>query len=116
MHSSNYLLCSFSDYFNAMFCFSGQILRISTLFRSGNVVFRWTPSSNSSYYYVFITRDRITDARTHVYDSQYTVKDAILYDSITINVRTPESLADNVVTYNGLIIFFYIYIHFWHKV
>uniref|UniRef100_K1QI22 Ig-like domain-containing protein n=1 Tax=Magallana gigas TaxID=29159 RepID=K1QI22_MAGGI len=67
---------------------------------SGNVVFRWTPSSNSSNYYVFITRDRITDARTHVYDTQYTVKDAILYDSITINVRTPESLADNVVTYN----------------
>lgn len=67
---------------------------------SGNVVFRWTPSSNSSNYYVFITRDRSTDARTHVYDTQYTVKDAILYDSITINVRTPESLADNVVTYN----------------
>ncbi|XP_052710539.1 hemicentin-1-like [Crassostrea angulata] len=82
-------------------CFvQGQILYISTLFMSGNVVFRWTPSSNSSNYYVFITRDRITDARTHVYDTQYTVKDAILYDSITINVRTPESLADNVVTYN----------------
>eukprot|EP00105_Crassostrea_gigas_P018388 XP_011436498.1 PREDICTED: uncharacterized protein LOC105334657 isoform X2 [Crassostrea gigas] len=82
-------------------CFvEGQILHISTLFMSGNVVFRWTPSSNSSNYYVFITRDRITDARTHVYDTQYTVKDAILYDSITINVRTPESLADNVVTYN----------------
>ncbi|XP_052710525.1 uncharacterized protein LOC128184925 [Crassostrea angulata] len=82
-------------------CFvQGQILHISTLFMSGNVVFRWTPSSNSSNYYVFITRDRSTDARTRVYDTQYTVKDAILYDSITINVRTPESLADNVVTYN----------------
>uniref|UniRef100_A0A8W8P3Z9 Uncharacterized protein n=1 Tax=Magallana gigas TaxID=29159 RepID=A0A8W8P3Z9_MAGGI len=66
---------------------------------SGNVIFTWRPSYSSSYY-VLITRDTTRDRIwTRVTDTQYTVRDVLLYDNITINVRTPGSATDNM-TYN----------------
>lgn len=96
----------------SMFCFfffKGQTLFTSTSFISGNLVFRWTPLPNSSSYDVLITRNNASDVWTRWLNTEYTVKDVLLYDSITINVRTPGSYVDNIVTYNGLVIFFYIH-------
>lgn len=95
-----------------MFClffFKGQIFFTSTSFISGNLVFRLTPLPNSSSYDVLITRNNASDVWTRWINTEYTVKDVLLYDSITINVRTPGSYVDNIVTYNGLVIFFYIH-------
>eukprot|EP00105_Crassostrea_gigas_P020958 XP_011439895.1 PREDICTED: uncharacterized protein LOC105337033 [Crassostrea gigas] len=78
----------------------GQNLTLSTKFMSGNVIFTWTPSNYSSYY-VIITRDITRDTTwTRVTDTQYTVGDVLQYDSIAINVRTPGSATDNILTYN----------------
>nr|XP_034322737.1 uncharacterized protein LOC105329042 isoform X1 [Crassostrea gigas] len=77
-----------------------QHLQISTRFMSGNVIFTWTPSNYSSYY-ILIARDT-TRYRTwtRVTDTKYTLRDVLLYDNITINVRTPGSATDNRMTYN----------------
>lgn len=70
---------------------------------SGNVIFTWTPS-NYSTYDVLITRDTTRDTTwTRVSDTQYTVRDVLLYKKITINVRTIGSNVDNKLTYNGTI-------------
>lgn len=92
-----------------LFFFKGQTLFTSTSFISGNLVFRWTPLPNSYSYDVLITRNNASDVWTRWINTEYTVKDVLLYDSITINVRTPGSYVDNIVTYNGLVIFFYIH-------
>lgn len=91
-----------------LFFFKGQTLFTSTSFISGNLVFRWTPLPNSYSYDVLITRNNASDVWTRWLNTEYTVKD-VLYDSITINVRTPGSYVNNIVTYNGLVIFFYIH-------
>lgn len=80
----------------------GQILRTSTVFISGNVIFKWT-SSNYSLYDVVVYRDRTSDSSwTRVSDTQYTVKDVMLYDFIKIYVymRAFTSSEYNVMTYN----------------
>eukprot|EP00105_Crassostrea_gigas_P041559 XP_019925707.1 PREDICTED: uncharacterized protein LOC105335173 [Crassostrea gigas] len=78
----------------------GQHLQISTRFMSGNVIFTWTPSNYSSYD-VLITRDTTSDTLwTRVSDTQYTVRDVLLYEKITINVRETSSSVDNRLTYN----------------
>lgn len=92
-----------------LFFFKGQTLFTSTSFISGNLVFRWTPLPNSYSYDVLITRNNASDVWTRWINTEYTVKDVLLYDSITINVRTPGSYVNNIVTYNGLVIFFYIH-------
>uniref|UniRef100_K1Q929 Uncharacterized protein n=1 Tax=Magallana gigas TaxID=29159 RepID=K1Q929_MAGGI len=67
---------------------------------SGNVIFTWTPSNYSSYD-VLITRDTTSDTLwTRVSDTQYTVRDVLLYEKITINVRETSSSVDNRLTYN----------------
>nr|XP_034322741.1 uncharacterized protein LOC109617562 isoform X2 [Crassostrea gigas] len=67
---------------------------------SGNVIFTWTPSNHSSHF-ILITRDTTRDKIwTRVTDTQYTVRDVLLYDNITINVRTPGSATDNRMAYN----------------
>eukprot|EP00105_Crassostrea_gigas_P018957 XP_011437252.1 PREDICTED: uncharacterized protein LOC105335170 isoform X2 [Crassostrea gigas] len=67
---------------------------------SGNVIFTWTPSNYSSHF-ILITRDTTRDKIwTRVTDTQYTVRDVLLYDNITINVRTPGSATDNRMAYN----------------
>uniref|UniRef100_A0A8W8P7N7 Uncharacterized protein n=1 Tax=Magallana gigas TaxID=29159 RepID=A0A8W8P7N7_MAGGI len=65
---------------------------------SGNVIFTWTPSNYSSYD-VLITRDTTQDSWIRVIDTQYTVRDALLYDSITFNVKTPPWFVDNMLIY-----------------
>lgn len=56
---------------------------------------------NSSMYSVSIRKDAIPGLWTRVYDTQYTVRDALLYDNISINVRLPESNVDNIFTFKG---------------
>lgn len=75
---------------------------------SGNVIFTWTPANNSSYD-VQLTRNTI-DSWTRVSDTQHTVRDVLLYDSITINVRAPGSNIDSKMTYNGSISFLYFFV------
>lgn len=89
----------YSNHFNILWIL-GQILPISTKFLSGNVIFTWTPS-NYSFYDVLIIRDTTADSWTRVFDTQYTVRDVLMYNSITINVKTYGSVADNRKTYNG---------------
>lgn len=67
---------------------------------SGNVNFTWTPSNNSSYD-VLLNINTIPGQWTRVIDTQYTVRDVLRYDSITINVRALNSAVDNKMTYNG---------------
>uniref|UniRef100_A0A8W8MRY2 Ig-like domain-containing protein n=1 Tax=Magallana gigas TaxID=29159 RepID=A0A8W8MRY2_MAGGI len=54
---------------------------------------------NSSMYSVSISKDTIPGPWTRVYDTQYTVRDALLYDNISINVRLPESNVDSIFTF-----------------
>lgn len=73
---------------------------------SGNVIFTWTPS-NYTHYDVLITRDKTSDTNwPRVTDSQYTVSNVLMYNNITIRVRTPRSGVDNKMTYNGTISLF----------
>lgn len=65
------------------------------------MVFRWPPSPSTLFYDVLIARDEAYNSWTRVSDTQYTVRDVVLYDSITIHVRTPGSSVDNRITYNG---------------
>lgn len=82
------------------FLFVGQILQISTKFVLGNVIFSWQPLDYSAYY-VQITRDTTSDTWARVNSTHYTVRDVLLYDSISINVRTSASDDNNIETYNG---------------
>ncbi|XP_052692710.1 uncharacterized protein LOC128170988 isoform X2 [Crassostrea angulata] len=75
-----------------MVCFVAQSQEISTKFMSGNVIFTWPPSGNSSSYDVIITRNTTKDPLERITVPQCIVKDAILYDSIGISVvyLTPD--------------------------
>nr|XP_034322748.1 carcinoembryonic antigen-related cell adhesion molecule 5 [Crassostrea gigas] len=76
-----------------------QNVQISTRFMSGNVIFTWTPSNYSSYD-ISLTRDTAADAWTRMRYAQYTVRDVLLYDTITINVRATPWSVDNRLTFN----------------
>lgn len=75
-----------------MVCFVAKLQEISTKFMSGNVIFTWPPSGNSSSYNVTITRNTTKDSSERITVPQYIVKDAILYESIGILMYylTPE--------------------------
>lgn len=108
------LVVPFLIFIIIVFLFKGQILRTSTVFISGNVIFKWT-SSNYSLYDVVVYRDRTSDSSwTRVSDTQYTVKDVMLYDFIKIYVymRAFTSSEYNVMTYNGWFLFFHIHFLF----
>ncbi|XP_052692708.1 uncharacterized protein LOC128170987 [Crassostrea angulata] len=77
----------------------GQILQISTKFVLGNVIFSWQRFDYSAYY-VQITRDTTSDTWARVNSTHYTVRDVLLYDPISINVRTSASADNNIETYN----------------
>lgn len=105
MYSSNYIV--FLMFIITFFLIKGQILPTSTMFISGNVISKWT-SSNSSFYEVFVYRDCTGDSNwTRVSDTQYTVKDVMLYDFIIIYVYTRASVSPeyNIMSYNGLVFF-----------
>ncbi|XP_065931361.1 uncharacterized protein [Magallana gigas] len=94
-----FLLALYISSFGLICPVQGQNLQLSAKFMSGNVIFKWI-SSNYSSYDVELFRDTKRDAWTRVNDTQYTVKDALMYDNITINVRTPGSATNNKETYN----------------
>lgn len=69
---------------------------------SGNVIFTWPSSGNSSSYDVYITRHK-TPNYTRVDVPQYIVKDAIFDDSIDILIYYLSSALPEIrSTYNGI--------------
>nr|XP_034318728.1 uncharacterized protein LOC105336863 isoform X1 [Crassostrea gigas] len=94
-----FLLALYISSFGLICLVQGQNLQFLTKFMSGNVIFTWTPS-NYSYFDVQITRDTTSDKWDRVNSANYTVRDVLLYDSISINVRTSASATDNRKTYN----------------
>lgn len=106
------LVVLFLIFIMIVFLFKGQILQTSTVFISGDVTFKWT-SSNYSLYGVVVYRDGKRDSSwTRVSDTQYTVKDVMLYDFIIIYVDIRASSEYNVMTYNGWFLFFHIHFLF----
>nr|XP_022311879.1 carcinoembryonic antigen-related cell adhesion molecule 6-like [Crassostrea virginica] len=77
----------------------GRPLTISTKFMNGDVLFSWN-GDIGQIYDIQITRDKTTSAWDRQTVTQYTVKDALLYDSISINVRLPGVDADKKMTYS----------------
>uniref|UniRef100_K1PYB9 Uncharacterized protein n=1 Tax=Magallana gigas TaxID=29159 RepID=K1PYB9_MAGGI len=63
-----------------------QSEEISTKFMSGNVIFTWPSSGDSSSYDVTITRNTTKDQRKRITVPEYIVKNAILYHSIDITM------------------------------
>lgn len=92
----NRMLC-FKNKCIITLCISGDELTISTSFKNGNVLFSWG-NLQKTFYDV-----RINGQWIQVNESKYTVKDALLYDNININVREYEkrSPKDHTFTYNG---------------
>lgn len=90
-----------------MVCFVAQSREISTKFMSGNVIFTWPSSGNSSSYDVIITRNTTQDPSERITVPQYIVKDAILYDSIGILMYylTPD-VHGITSAYKGIYLFF----------
>nr|XP_022304465.1 uncharacterized protein LOC111111660 [Crassostrea virginica] len=77
--------------------FQGADLTISTRFKNGDVLFSWyNPRKTYSYYYVFINNKDLG----WISDTEYTVKDALMYDCINITVRTERTYVDYKLTYN----------------
>nr|XP_022306469.1 carcinoembryonic antigen-related cell adhesion molecule 1-like isoform X2 [Crassostrea virginica] len=77
----------------------GAPLDISTKFMDGNVIFSWE-GDPAQLYYVLITRDGVPDSNWNdITGIQYTVMDALLYDSIRIRVDVPGGGATNNMTY-----------------
>lgn len=69
----------------------------------GDVTFKWISLTNSSMYSVSISKDSVSGPLTRVYDTQYTVRDALLYDIICINLN------QTLTTYWNLKVKFLIY-------
>lgn len=91
-----------------MVCFVAKTQEISTKFMSGNVIFTWPSSGNSSSYDVIITRNTTEDPLKRITVPQYIVKDAILYESIGILMYylTPSVHRINSA-YRGIYSFFF---------
>nr|XP_022311865.1 uncharacterized protein LOC111117083 isoform X2 [Crassostrea virginica] len=71
----------------------GGSLYIFPKFMDGNVTFSWN-GDPAQLYYVLITKDRANDPWLPVTGTQYTVEDALLYDSISIKVYSSVSRED----------------------
>nr|XP_022311308.1 uncharacterized protein LOC111116600 [Crassostrea virginica] len=76
----------------------GGPLYISTKFLNGDVLFLWN-GDIAQKYDIQITRDETTSGWDQQTGTQYTVEDALLYDSISINVRLPGDSTHNEMTY-----------------
>ena len=68
----------------------------------GNVLFSWNGHPTQKYD-VTIGRDRTNSGWKRQNVTQYTVEDALLYDSIKIFVNVLGVSANNIMTYNGII-------------
>ena len=74
----------------------------------GDVLFSWN-GDPSQLYYVSLTKDGKADiAWHHVTGTQFTVEDALLYDSIRINVILPStcSCVEDNLAYKGILYIF----------
>ena len=75
---------------------------MSTKFKDGNVIFSWE-GDPAQLYYVIIIRDGVPDSDwSPITGIQHTVKNALLYDSISIWVAVPGGTANNM-TYKGIL-------------
>ena len=91
-------------FINLLFC-SGGPLDISTKFMDGNVTFSWE-GDPAQLYYVRITRDGVPDRNWNdITGIQFTVMDALLYDSIRIRVAVQGGTTNNM-TYKGILYMF----------
>nr|XP_034315742.1 uncharacterized protein LOC117685460 [Crassostrea gigas] len=82
-------------------CFiSGMLSHISTIFRTGDVTFNWTPSPRASFYDIKITRDKTEDRDwIRVQETKYTVRNSLLYDVIKIDFKAYGSMVENTMIY-----------------
>ena len=69
----------------------------------GDVQFVWNGDPSQSYNVKITRDDKAHYPWFRVTGTQYTVEDALLYDSISINVRVPDEEIDNKITYKGII-------------
>lgn len=76
---------------------SGDELTISSSFKDGNVLFSWN-NLNKTYYDILTS---IQANWTRVHEPQYIVKNALMYDSISVTVRAEGSSIDYKSTNNG---------------
>ena len=68
----------------------------------GNVTFSWE-GDPAQQYYVRITRDGVPDRYWNdITGIQFTVMDALLYDSIRISIAVPGGTTNNM-TYKGIL-------------
>ena len=73
------------------------MLTVSTSFRNGDVLFSWdNPQKTYEYYDVIINNQ---EGSIYVVEPKYTVKNALMNDSISIHVKAGGSLEDNRLTY-----------------
>lgn len=79
------------------------------MFILGEVRFFWK-LLDYFLYDVFFIKDDLLDVWVCVFDLQYIVKYVLLYDFIWINVRISGLNVINVMIYNGLMEFFFVYI------
>ena len=75
---------------------------------NGDVLFLWN-GDIGQIYDIQITKDKTISGWDRQTVTQYTVEDALLYDSISINVRLPGDSTYNVMTYSGKTDWFVIY-------
>lgn len=81
-----------------------MLCHISTIFRTGDVTFIWTLSPNASFYDIKITRDKTEDRDwIRVKETQYTVRNTLLYDVIKINFKAYGSMIENTMIYKGIL-------------
>nr|XP_022310242.1 uncharacterized protein LOC111115704 isoform X1 [Crassostrea virginica] len=79
------------------YCISGDDLTISTRFKNGDILFSWyNPQETYRYYYLTINNQKVG----WIKDTEYTVKNALMYDFIHITVKAGGSSKDNKLTYN----------------
>nr|XP_022304650.1 uncharacterized protein LOC111111792 [Crassostrea virginica] len=77
--------------------FQGDELTISTRLNNCDVLFSWyNPRKTYRYYYLTINNQR----GNWIPDTEYTVKNALMNDSINITVRPEGSSKDYKLTYN----------------
>ena len=88
-----------NDYsFNSTYCISGDELTISTRLNNCDVLFSWyNPRKTYRYYYLTINNQ----GGNWIPDTEYTVKNALMNDSINITVRPEGSSKDYKLRYNG---------------
>ena len=68
----------------------------------GNVIFSWEGDPAQLYYVLITTDGKSSSDWSHITGIQHTVKDALLFDSISIRVDGPDRVTDSM-TYKGII-------------